>query len=129
MNIFYAKSIKGEIIFDNKRAIADYLGSVDKKSLIISIDKEKSVRSMNQNNFYWFYLRLIANETGHTEQDLHDLFKRKFLPPEYKEILGVYMKLPASTTKLNKTDFGEYLDKICSLTNVPLPDVKLMKQL
>ncbi|MFA6314951.1 MAG: hypothetical protein WC648_01095 [Candidatus Paceibacterota bacterium] len=125
MNLFYAKSTKGELIFDNKKAIQDYLFTVDGKALIVKIERETGRRSQSQNNFYWSYLTIIANETGHTENELHELFKRIFLPPQYKTILGREVKLPASTTNLNKVEFGEYMDKICAETNVPIPDPNL----
>lgn len=115
-----------KLVPDNQKAWLDYLLSVDKKKLVVSIEQEKWVRSTSQNNFYWAYLRIIANETGETETDLHDLFKRKFLPPQFKKILGVEVKLPASTTKLDKISFGEYMDKISALTGVPIPNPKLL---
>jgi len=111
---------------DNTRAWLDYLLSVEGKKLVINIGQEKWVRSASQNRFYWSYLRIIANETGETEDDLHSLLKRKFLPPEFKTILRVEMKRPASTTKLDKIAFGEYMDKISAMTNVPIPDPKLL---
>jgi hypothetical protein len=61
-------------------------------------------------------------ETGDNADDLHEFFKRKLLPPVFKTIRGEEIKLPASTTDLSKSDFAEYLDRICALTNVPLPD-------
>lgn len=125
-NIFYATSRDMQLVMDNQRAWLDYLLSVDKKKLVVSIEQEKWVRSASQNNFYWAYLRIIANETGETEDNLHSLFKRKFLPPEFVTILGVEIKRPASTTKLNKTEFGEYMDKISAMTNIPIPDPKLL---
>lgn len=125
-NIFYATSRDMKLVPDNNRAWLDYLLSVDKKKLVVSIEQEKWVRSASQNNFYWAYLRIIANDTGEVESDLHDLFKRKFLPPQFKTILGVEVKLPASTTKLDKVSFGEYMQKISALTNVPIPDPKLL---
>lgn len=36
--------------------------------------------------------------------------------------MGEEVSKPRSTTKLNKSGFSDYLDKICALTNVPLPD-------
>lgn len=125
-NIFYATSRDMQLVMDNQRAWLDYLLSVDKKKLVVSIEQEKWVRSASQNNFYWAYLRIIANETGETEDNLHSLFKRKFLPPEFKTILGVEVKLPASTTKLDKVAFGEYMDKISAMTGVPIPNPKLL---
>ena len=79
-------------------------------------------RTGQQNRFYWMYLGLIAKETGDTENDLHDYLKRKLLPPRFTKVLGQEIKLPASTTKLNKIEMGEYLEKICALTGVPIPD-------
>ena len=125
-NIFYCTSRDMKLVPDNQKAWLDYLLSVDKKKLVVSIKQEKWVRSASQNRFYWAYLRIIANETGHTEDDLHSLFKRKFLPPEFKTILGVEVKLPASTTKLDKIAFGEYMDKISAMTGIPIPDPKLL---
>lgn len=97
---------------DNEKAWLDYLLSVDKKSLVMDVDKEYGVRSDNQNRYYWKCLEIIANHTGHTSNELHQLFKRIFLEPEYKTILGRELKLPATTTSLNKIDFGTYFDRI-----------------
>lgn len=124
-NIFFAKAENGELNFSNKKVIRDFLSSINKKDVWVRIERMTGKRSDNQNSFYWMYLTVIANETGHTENDLHELFKRIFLPPEYKKILGREIKMPATTTKLDKNEFSEYLDRICAETNVPIPDSKL----
>jgi hypothetical protein len=79
-------------------------------------------RSGQQNSFYWLYLGVIATETGDNADDLHEFFKRKLLPPQFITVRGEEIKIPASTTDLNKADFGEYMEKICALTGVPIPD-------
>ena len=88
----------------------------------ITIAEEKRVRSLSQNAYYWVFLGVIARETGDNADDLHEFFKRKLLPPVFKTIQGEEIRLPRSTTELTKIEFGEYLDKICALTNIPLPD-------
>ena len=123
-NIFFAKAKAGELEFSNKKAIKDFLLTIEKKDVWVRIERMTGKRSDSQNAFYWAYLTIIANETGHTENDLHELFKRIFLPPQFKKILGREVKMPATTTKLDKIEFGEYLDKICAETGVPLPDPK-----
>lgn len=128
-NLFYGKSIGGKLVFDNQKALSDYLLNVDTKPLLVKIDRERSKRSLAQNNYYWNYLRIIANETGHTEDELHQLFKRVFLPPIFKVVLGQEIKIPRTTSELSKTEFGEYLDRICARTNVPLPDTKVVSDL
>lgn len=114
---------------DNKKSWLEYLIANEGKSLVVEVELEKGIRSMNQNNLYWMYLGVIEKETGNLATDLHELFKRKFLPPIPKKILGVEFKIPASTTNLNKIEFGEYMDKICSLTGVPIPDIEKYKSM
>jgi hypothetical protein len=123
MHIFHARVSKSSLVYHNKKVLDDFFAVNDEKEVWVRIERVTGKRSMSQNNFYWFYLSLIANETGHTEDELHSLFKRIFLPPRYKTILGREMKLPASTTELSKPEFGEYLDRICAETNVPIPVV------
>lgn len=90
--------------------------------LIITVEEEKLVRTNNQNNYYWLYLNVIAEETGNLPDLLHRLFKKKFLKPKIEVVLGEELVVEPSTKSLSKTEFGEYLDKICALTAVPLPD-------
>jgi len=94
------------------------------KKAIIEIPKK--TRTGAQNRYYWFYLGIIEAETGNTASDLHETFKRTLLPPRFitTTIKGKEqeIKIPASTTKLSKIDMGDYLEKICAETNVPIPD-------
>jgi len=89
---------------------------------IYDIVPRKLKRTLTQNNYYWLYLGVIEQETGNTSMDLHEYFKRIFLPPKFITVMGKELKIPASTTELSKLDFGDYLDRICAETNVPLPD-------
>lgn len=88
-------------------------------------------RSIKQNSFYWLYLTIISRETGNEVEDLHGLFKRQFLPivsgmVRFKKKDGTVMqhsyKKLKSTTELSKSEFTEYMDKICAMTEVPIPD-------
>lgn len=91
--------------------------------VVITIEKKRAHRSIEQNSFYWgAILPTISESTGHTEEDLHEFFKRKFLPPRYLEVLNEKIKIPGSTAKLNKPEFCEYLMKIEQLTGIPLPN-------
>lgn len=98
-----------------------WLGSLEGKKVIITVEQVKSKRSTDQNSLYWKYLELISAEYGDDMDSLHEYFKRKFLPPVIKTILGKQVKLPSSTTELGKCEFGEYLDKICAETQMPIP--------
>lgn len=123
---FEATTEKGKIALGTPDKWKKYLlGFPDGTKMVLDIDRKKNVRSLSQNAYYWLYLGVIENETGNTASDLHDLFKRKFLPPQTKIILGNAIRLPSSTTNLSKHDFSEYMEKICAESGVPIPDPKL----
>lgn len=120
---FNAKIEGGKLLIEQETKWKRYLSGLNENTLLsVSVEKRKNKRSISQNSYYWLYLDVIENETGNTAYDLHELFKRKFLRPVTKTILGEEIKLPASTTNLSKVDFGDYLDKISALVEIPLPD-------
>ena len=120
---FNAKIEGGEFKIEQETKWERYISSLNEKTLLsVSVEKRKDQRSLSRNSYYWLYLETIENETGNLADDLHEYFKRKFLRPVIKTILKEEIKLPASTKNLDKHSFGEYLDKICALTGVPLPD-------
>ena len=123
---FNAKIEGGKFVIEQKTKWKHYLSGLNENTLLsVSVEKRKNTRSISQSRYYWLYLEVIENETGNTASDLHEFFKRKFLRPVTKKILGEEIKLPASTTNLTKSDFGDYLDKIAALTLVPIPDREL----
>lgn len=120
-NLFTGISREMKFVPDNQRSWLDFLMNNEGKRLIVEVERETGIRSMSQNSFMWMYLGVIEKEKGELATDLHEFFKRKFLPPIPKKILGVEFKIPTSTTTLNKSEFADYLDKICALTDVPIP--------
>lgn len=122
--VIYAKIKELSLKPNNIKEWLDFLEQNEGKEVEVEINVKKSRRSLDQNSFYWLYLGVIERETGNLATDLHELFKRKFLPPIPKKILGVDFKIPSSTTELNKVEFGEYLDKISALTNIPIPVIE-----
>lgn len=92
----------------------------------VRIELPKTQRSGQQNRYYWLYLGLISREYGNDVDDLHEYFRKRFLPRETFTIKGPKGNLKVerikSTTKLSKVEFGEYLDRIAAETEIPLPD-------
>lgn len=129
LNIFYGKAKNGEIEWDNKNTVFKYLTSLEGKAIHCQIEQMKSKRTLDQNALYWMYLTIISRETGELESNLHEVFKRLCLPPQFITYKGRQIKIPGSTTKLSKSAMGEYLDRICAETNVPIPDTEEYKGL
>lgn len=111
-----------KLILKNVDKWRSTLMNLDGQEVRISIDKNIDLRSTQQNRFYWLYLQVIEDETGENADDLHEYFKRKFLPPRFIKIFGKEIKLPATTTKLDKLEFTNYLEKICAESGIPIPN-------
>ena len=78
-------------------------------SEIISIFAK--IRNSDQNAKYWVQLSILEQHTGHSKEELHDIFKYKFLSFD-KMFFDSNYKILKSTTKLSKFEFCEYLNKI-----------------
>lgn len=79
---------------------------------IVTINRIKSHRTIPQNKLYRLWLKLIADETGHSEDELHAYFKAIFLEKQYKVVFNEQVEIEASTTRLSTKEFTTFLDKI-----------------
>lgn len=122
--VFRAKVEKNILSIFDKDNFRIWLSKFENQEVDLTVKKPNNSRTTKQNSFYWKYLTLIEEETGNNTMDLHEVAKRKFLKPIFKTVMGKEYKLPASTTKLSKTEFSEYMDKICAWSGVPIPEIK-----
>ena len=90
----------------------EYLLKLIDKNCVVEITKKLKKRTVNQNSLYWLWLTCIEHETGNDKDDLHEFFKNKWIISENKEVLGEYINIKPSTTKLDTVKFKQYLDKI-----------------
>lgn len=90
--------------------------------LLVKLIEEN--RTKNQNATYWLWLTVIADETGHNPEEIHEYLKHKFLLCHDKKYPYV-----RSTTKLTTKEFSEYMQRIETWAteelNVSLPDPNL----
>jgi hypothetical protein len=103
------------------KGLIDYIKQLSDGKYRVIIERFVKSRTIQQNKLYWSFLRLIEYETGQDAMDIHEVAKRKFLPPRFVEIQGEEVKLPSTTTKLNSQEFSEYISKIESWTGIPIP--------
>lgn len=93
----------------------------------ITIENQKSQRSLSQNNLYWLYLTAISEHTGHTTEELHEYCKNEFLPKRSMTISGGQYLIAGSTSKLSKGEFVEYVMRVQAFAGglgIELPDPK-----
>ena len=69
------------------------------------------VRTVPQNKAYWaVYIKIIADHIGYFPEELHEEMKIMFNPKDSKLTPGA--RLGGSTTRMNRKEFSEYLEKI-----------------
>lgn len=104
----------------NRAALEQHVKKVRDCEVTITIEKAHATRSLDQNALYWVgYVTPLAEHTGYTVLEMHDYLKQRFLPKRHlliQDADGAVIDeadLPyATTTTLNKVEFGEYLREI-----------------
>lgn len=98
----------------NLEAFKEYLMKFNEgEKLILTLEKLKKTRSNQQNRYYWgVVLPTISEATGHTVDELHEIFKGMFLPRQFINFKGKEIELNGSTAKSNSKEMTEYIDKI-----------------
>lgn len=102
----------------NRRRLALALKGKRDAELVLVLEKKHSTRSLAANAYYWAgVVGTISEHTGYTPDEVHELLKAKFLPKKVTlsdangEIVEEVV-IGVSTTKLNKIQFGEYIEAI-----------------
>ena len=74
--------------------------------------KETGVRSAPQNNYYWNIVRILADELGYTENEMHETIKNHF------DI--------ESTKTLSTKEFASFIERLVRWSaiefNIVIPD-------
>lgn len=109
---------RGRMQIRNWNRVASELGAMRDGELRISITRAHATRSLNQNAWYWAcVVGLVAEHTGYTPDEIHEIYKAKFIPKRLAlangngEITGEFV-IGGTTTQLNKLEFGEFCESI-----------------
>lgn len=111
---FAARIEKGHLVFSNADAVSAYLrGFVTGQELDVTISKRTKPRSTSQNSWYFGgILPVISRETGHTVEELHEIFKRKFLDRKIIKYRDQNIAVPGSSADCTTQEFSEYIERI-----------------
>lgn len=101
----------------------------DKGDYIITVKRNRPIRSLSANRYYHAIINIIAIDTGHTHEQLHDYCKQHFAPMEsivfelknmseqqIADLVARKLNPPEtvirSTKDMNSTEFATYINKI-----------------
>ena len=78
------------------------------KPLHVHITDKQDNRSVLQNRLYWKWLKEISNHNGHTSDDLHFEFKKKFLIAIFQRDDQQYAEMCAAIKTLKQAESQQY---------------------
>ena len=112
-NTFRGSLKDGKLCFDNEAYFRTILSKYeDCPKVRIVIEKERGTRTRNQNRYYWgIVLKYISEYVGEREEDLHEIFKAKFLKKR-RVWRGAEITILKSTTELTSDEFGIYINRV-----------------
>lgn len=85
-----------------------YLKQFDNEILELNLKKKGSQRTSSQNAKYWKLLDVVADQTGYSKGDLHELLRDRFLGTEVFYIKGIEVNRIKHTPETTTKEFGEY---------------------
>ena len=123
---------RGRLRIVRAHLFAEQLAGLREGPVEIRIERKRATRSVEQNAWYWSCLvGLVAEHTGYTPDEIHELYKAKFIPKRLAvadgngEIVGEFV-IGGSTTKLSTKEFTEYAEAIrqwaAETLHVVIPD-------
>lgn len=116
--VFSGKVERGMLKLDAPEAFRAHYLRFEGKPVDVTCERMILERSHPQNRYYWgVVLKMLATETGHTVDEMHEFCKLKF-NAKYVQIVNKEtgenedLTIGASTTKLTTISFGEYIEQI-----------------
>lgn len=95
------------------KALAEFLAQFEGKAVTVEISKPASTRSLRQNAYYWgVVLTFIAQETGHSTEEIHLAVKDMFLPRKFIALGSREVEIRKTTTDLTPTEFSSYIEQV-----------------
>lgn len=106
-NFFYKPSDK-----QKHQELGNFLRQLPEAEYVVQVKKNRPIRSLSANAYYHLCLKIIAIQTGHDTDELHETMKLKFnsvlinFPKGGSQIIG------KSTKDLDTKEFGAYINRV-----------------
>jgi hypothetical protein len=98
---------------EDRGRVINYLKAINiEKPLSVSIKLYKPNRSDAQNRLYWKWLKIMGDDLGYTDKEMHDLMRDQFLGYTETVVMEKTIKQLVSTADLKVKPFADYLRQI-----------------
>ena len=98
---------------DIRQRALDFIAGLDlDKPWELTVKRHVKKRSLEQNNLYHQWVGVIAGETGHSHDEVHEWLKAEYLAPRMVEINGKTQQWRPTTTKLTTKEMSEFMDQV-----------------
>ena len=113
--ILYGKVKDGKLKLDVPQSYLVELSKLEGQRIELTIRKERHLRSLSQNKYYWgVIMEILSNNFGYDREEMHEALKFKFL----KKHGDTDLVTVGSTAKLSTAEFTEYIDEIIRWSSV-----------
>jgi hypothetical protein len=115
----------GRLELASRREFSRLLATMRRGPVSIDVKIARSKHSQKARGYYWgLVLKLISEHTGYDVNELHELFKRRFLKPVIKEVLGEEVEVwtIAESDSLEFFDYVEDCRRVGAEMGVETPD-------
>jgi len=107
--VLYGLVKGGKLTLDNPQSYLVELSRLEGQRIELTIRKERHVRSLSQNKYYWgVIIEILSDNFGYDKEEMHEALKFKFL----KKHGDTDLVTVSSTAKLSTIEFTEYIDGI-----------------
>jgi hypothetical protein len=122
---------RGKLCVKSAQVFSSALARFKDGPVEIKVERKHATRSGQQNRWYWScVVGLVAEHTGYTPDEIHDIYKAKFIPKELAIADGngeVVMEvvIGGSSAKLDTAQFSDYCERIrewAATLGVVIPD-------
>lgn len=127
--IAFVKDATAQLSADQRERMARFIANREGKYVQITLRTQGKPRSLNQNAYYWSVcVQMIAEETGHLPEEIHEFLKMKLLPRQSVSIGGDLFSITKSTASLSTDEFEDYLEHVRAFAanelsmTIPLPN-------
>lgn len=117
----------GKLVLNNPKWFKGMLQMYSDADVVVTLERKKNSKSKEQQGYYWgIILQYISEYTGQSPEDLHDIFKAKYLRRK-KLWRGADMVTIGSTSRLSANEMSEFMQNVILEGNelgieIPPPD-------